>query len=157
MSKYSKDLDQNLVAKIQNEAASRGLDHVMEIKPISLLKTNNEIGQILKAGELTTLFTGNPDIICVALYEEAFKRVDDETQNMWIETLMSQLSYDFEKDKIVITKPEINIPIGVYRKYGNTAAQKLEAALLVIDQIKEEEDAAKAAAKEAKKAAKKKK
>ena len=68
---------------------------------------------------------------------------------------MAQISYDYEKDKIVINKPDINIPLGVYRKYGNIAAQKAELALMTIDQIAQEEEAAKQVEKEAKKANKK--
>ena len=68
---------------------------------------------------------------------------------------LAQISYDYDKDKIVINKPDINIPLCVYRKYGNIAAQKVELALMTIDQIAQEEEAAKQAEKESKKANKK--
>lgn len=155
MAKFSKNLDESLVQKVENYAAMAGLDQVMEIKPIALLKTKKDIGVIVRGGELTGIFTGNPDIVAVALYEPAFLRVDEETQNLWIETLMAQISYDYDKDKIVINKPDINIPLCVYRKYGNIAAQKAELALMTIDQIAQEEEAAKQAEKESKKANKK--
>ena len=39
MAKFSKNLDESLVQKVENYAAMAGLDQVMEIKPIALLKT----------------------------------------------------------------------------------------------------------------------
>lgn len=156
MAKFSKDLDEGLVKKVENFSSLMGFDHVMEIKPIALLKTKKEVGVIVRGGELTGIFTGRPDIVAVALYEPAFLRVDEETQNMWIESLMSQISFDYEKDKISINKPEINIPIGIYRKYGNVATQKAELALMTIEQIAQEEEEIKQAQKESKKNKKKK-
>ena len=51
--------------------------------------------------------------------------VDDQTQNLWIEGLLSQISYDEEKEKVIITKPELQMSLGMYRKYGNVATQKI--------------------------------
>jgi hypothetical protein len=85
--------------------------------------------------------------VAIALYQKAFEEVDEETQNLWIESLLNQVSYDMEKDKIVITKPELNIGIGTYRKYGNIAVQKAELAVLTVQGIIEREKEEKLAAK----------
>ena len=100
---------------------------------------------------MVTLFTGDESLVAVALYEEAFNRVDSETQDFWIRHLLSQISYDLEKDKIIITKPELQVPLGMYRQFGNIAVQKTELQLLTLAQIDEEEKERKAASKKGKK------
>ena len=72
------------------------------------------------------------------MYEDLFDKVDPETQDYWIESLLSQISYDSEKDKVVITKPELSINREMYHKYKNVAVQKEELAVLTIQQIADE-------------------
>ena len=54
---------------------------------------------------------------------------------------------------MVITKPELNVGLGMYHKYKEIAVQKLELAYYTLQQIEDK----KKADKEAKKAAKKNK
>ena len=71
-----------------------------------------------------------------------------------IESLLSQVFYDSEKEKISIIKPELNVGLGMYHKYKEVAVQKLELAYYTLQQLEEkrkEEKAAKKAAREAKK------
>ena len=91
-----------------------------------------------------------PSIVVVALYEDAFDRVDEQTQEIWIRSLLVQISYDLDKDKIVITKPELNVPLGLYHKFGNIALEKAELALLTLQQIADEEKERKEAKKKSK-------
>jgi hypothetical protein len=148
MGKFSKDLDEDLAKKVTNMALEMGLQAMgIDIKPILLKKSKKEVGLVLKGNDLTELFTGSDSIVAIALYQKAFEEVDEETQNLWIESLLNQVSYDMEKDKIVITKPELNIGIGTYRKYGNIAVQKAELAVLTVQGIIEREKEEKLAAK----------
>lgn len=147
MSKFSKDLDETLSKKVMDAATKAGLTNVIDFKPIKLNKTKSEVGVVLKSNDLTALFTNNDSIVAIALFEEAFDRVDEVTQDIWIENLVSQVSYDYEKDKIVITKPELCIPLGVARKYGDEALKKAELAVITVAQVNEDEKERKAAAK----------
>ena len=154
MGKYSRDLDERLEKKVKELASAIGFREMgITIEAVRLKKS--------KGNDLVTLFTNDPYLVCVALYEDLFidpktgeNRVDDETQNYWIESLLNQVGYDSEKDKVVITKPELNVSIGMYHKYKNVAIQKEELAILTIQQmaeLKKKEKEEKKAQREAKK------
>lgn len=154
MAKYSRDLDEALEKKVRDIASAAGLREMgITIEPICL-NSKKSYGEVIKANELVTLFTGDADMLCVAVNEELFINLDDQSQTVLIESLLSQVSYDEEKEKIVITKPELNVGLGMYHKYKEIAVQKLELAYYTLQQIEEkkkEEKAAKKAAREAKK------
>lgn len=136
MAKYSKDIDEDLKKKVLNAIENTTLgSYGLDIEVIRLTKSKKEIGEVLRGSSLVSLFTGKPELIVIALYEEAFERVDEETQDIWIESLISQIGYDDEKDKIIITKPELNVPLGLYRKYGDLAVKKTELSIMTVQQI----------------------
>lgn len=138
MGKYARDLDEGLEQKVKDIAASLGIkDWGISVEAIRLKKSRNSIGEIVKANDLVKLFLADDYLVVVALYEDAFDLVDDATQNMWIESLLTQVSYDSEKDKVIITKPEIQIPLPLLHKYKDIAAQKMELAYHTIQQIEE--------------------
>lgn len=150
MGKYARDLSEDLEAKVKQRAVELGLKSMGITVEAVRIKKSKTYGEVVKGNDLVTLFTNDPDLVCVALYEELFDKVDEQTQDYWIESLLSQVSYDNEKEKVVITKPNLNISMGMYNKYGNVAIQKEELSILTIEQIEEEK-------REKKKAKKKKK
>jgi hypothetical protein len=153
MAKYSRELDEALEKKVKELASAAGLrEQGITIEPIAL-NSKKSYGEVIKANELVTLFTGDSDMVCVAINERLFLELDDQSQTVLIESLLSQIWYDDEKDKIVITKPELNVGLGMYHKYKEIAVQKLELAYYTLQQLEDK----KKAEKEAKKAAKKNK
>lgn len=138
MGKYVRDLDTDLEKKVKDMANSLGLRAQGITVEAVRIKKCKTYGEVLKGNDLVTLFTNDPFLVCVALYEDLFDKVDNETQDYWIESLLSQISYDSEKDKVVITKPELAVGRGMYAKYKNVAIQKEELALLTIQQIADE-------------------
>lgn len=154
MAKYSHDLDDALVKRVKNLSAEYGLkEWGVNVDAIRLNKSKGTFGEVVKGNDLGNLYAGE-EIIAVALYEELFDQVDEQTQDLWIETLLSQITVEEDKEgntKVKIVKPEINIPISIYHKYGNVAAQKCELAYLTFQQLKEKADAEKEAKREAKK------
>lgn len=156
MAKYSRDLDESLEKKVREIAYEVGLrEQGITIEPINL-NSKKSFGEVIKANELVTLFTGDSDMICIALNEELFLQLDDQSQTVLIESLLSQVSYDSEKEKIIITKPELNVGVGMYHKYKEIAVQKLELAYYTLQQMEERRKQEKEA-KKAEKAAKKQK
>ena len=138
MGKYVRDLDIDLEKKVKDMAVSRGLKaQGISVEAVRIKKCKT-YGEVLKGNDLVTLFTNDPRLVCVALYEDLFDKVDPETQDYWIESLVSQISYDSEKDKVVLTKPELSINREMYYKYSNVAVQKEELALHTIQQIADE-------------------
>lgn len=154
MSKYSRDLDESLEQKVKDIASAAGLrEKGITVEPIRL-NSKKTYGEVLKSNELISLFTGDSDMVCVAVNEELLDNFDDETQNLLIESLISQIWYDDEKGKIVIAKPELSVGLGMYHKYKEVAVQKMELVYYTLQQLEEkrkEEKEAKKAAKAAKK------
>jgi hypothetical protein len=155
IAKYSRDLDEGLEKKVKELASAAGLrEQGITIEPIAL-KSKKSYGEVIKANELVTLFTGDADMVCVAINEELFLLLDDQSQTVLIESLLSQIWYDDEKEKIIINKPELSLGLGMYHKYKEVAPQKLELAYYTLQQIeekkKEEKEAKKAARAEKKK------
>lgn len=139
MAKYSKDLSTELKEKVENAVAKTDLEQIgIRVEAIRLNKSKNTFGEVIKGNDLVKLFNNGDDVVAIALYEDVFERLDEETQTMLIEGLVAQVSYDFEKDKLVITKPEMNISLGMYRNFGVNYVNKVEAALMTIEQVNEE-------------------
>lgn len=154
MAKYSRELDETLERKVKDLANAAGFREMgITVEPIRL-NSKKSYGEVIKANELVTLFTGDADMICIAVNEELFENLDEQSQDVLIESLLSQVFYDSEKEKISIIKPELNVGLGMYHKYKEVAVQKLELAYYTLQQLEEkrkEEKAAKKAAREAKK------
>lgn len=139
MAKYSRDLDENLVNKVKTMAVTYGLgDSDLEVLPLKLNKIGKDVGEIVKGNDLLKIKAGK-NVVAIALLEEAFLQVDDATQNIWIEGLLSQVYYDPEKEKVKIEKPEIAITAGMYNKYEGLAVDKAVLAQLTLEQLREQE------------------
>lgn len=137
MGKYSRDLDEKYEKKIREMVSSTGLrENGVTIEPIRL-NSKKSFGEIIKSNEFVTLFTGDPSMIGLAVNEELFDTLDDQTVTILIESLLSQISYDEEKDKVIISKPEINVGLGMLHKYKEVAVQKIEAAYYGLQQIEQ--------------------
>ncbi len=151
MGKFSRDLDESLENKVKTLAREMHItDWGINVEAIRLKKSKKEVGTVLKANDLVTLFTGDESLVAVALYEEALNRMDSQNQDLVIRSLLSQISYDADKDKIVITKPELQINLGMYRQFGDLAVKSAELQLLTLAQIAEEEKERKANSKKKK-------
>ena len=139
MAKYSKDVDQTLAERVQKLAEKYDVfNQDIRVEVLRLNKIGKDIGEIVKGNDLVKLFAGK-DVVAIALAEEIFDQVDDETKDIWIEGLLTQIYYDQEKEKLTITKPEINISIGMYNKYGDVAIQKEVLAQIALEQFREKE------------------
>lgn len=149
MGKFSRNLDEDLAKKVKSIAAEVGIGTYVNVEPIAL-KSKKEIGCVVKGNELVSLFTNDDSIVCVCLNENALQRVDEQTQEIWIRSLIDQIEYDIDKDRINIKKPELQIPISLYHKFGDIAVNKMELAILTLQQIADEEAEMKANSKKKK-------
>lgn len=146
MGKFTDIVNENLEKKVKNLAIEMGIkSQGINVEVCGLKRSKKDVGLVLKGNDMVERFTNDPSLVLVALYERAFERVDEQTQDIWIMSLLNQISCDKEKDRIVITKPELNIGLGIYRKFGEIAVKKSELALLTVQQINDEDKAAKQA------------
>ena len=159
MSKFIKmgagDEYAELIKKVATELS---LSRYVDIQPRYLAKPlKNNVGGVWKWNDVSATLTDKDNTIVVGIYGEAFDRVDEETREFWVRSLLNQIEYDFNKDKICINKDLITMPLSIYQQYGNIAMQKKELEIHTINMLIEEEKERKAAEKEAKKAEKKNK
>ena len=76
MAKYSKDLDLKFVKRVKQISTEFPMLGEIKIEPIRLIK-GNTYGEVMKANELTQLFTGEENVVAIALYEELFDKLDE--------------------------------------------------------------------------------
>lgn len=120
------------------------------IKVLSTTK-QKDIMKVSKTSA-TTAFMTHKDIQ-VMVFEEALDRLPKDMQNRLVETILSNVWFDSERDKLnVESNPYIQI-FNMRKKYP-TIVDDIEASYLVIKQLEDEEKERKAAEKEAKKAKK---
>ena len=135
-SKYSEASEtiEKLVNDIANELNL--INFGVDFQPLCVNKAK-EVCKVVRANELAEYASKRDDLVFVICYEDAFDQVDEQTQYMWLRTEMDKVSYDTEKDKMVIGCPSITIPVGMYEKYKGAV---VDAALLgqyTIAQIEE--------------------
>jgi hypothetical protein len=142
---------------IQKVSKELGLEsYGIEVMPLNLRKSK-VVTKIARAGEIAEIASERSNLLALIVYERAFERVDEQTQEMWIRIALNKVKYDYEKDKIEIVDDVRNI-IEMSKQYKDVVLQKVELGYLTIEQILEEEREEKERQKEeraAKRAAKK--
>ena len=141
----------DVVEWIDGKFSDTGLDNFVQLKVLGISK-QSQIFNVSRASGLVK-YVGNldDDAVVITVYEEAFDRLDDKTRNLLLDDALTQISWDGEKDKLIVEKPKINVTIGARRKFGEDLINAAETSIAVIESIEEEEKERKAAAKEAKK------
>ena len=119
MAKFFK-ADESIVTVVDEIAHELGLTQNgidFEVLDVVNLK---EVVKIVKANEYAEYLSGREDLILVLVNGEAFEMLPEkpdegeiDNRYMWLRIAMDQISYDSEKEKIVIGCPSITIPVGV--------------------------------------------
>ncbi len=147
------ETSEDIVELVEQQFSDCGLEaYGLTLKIMSLTKAK-EVIKASKASATTEFLTKKDGIIQIQIYEAAFDRLTDDTKNLLIEMALSTISYDGEKDKILVDNNPYNAVFNMRRKYGNDFLDKLEQSFLVIQQLEDEEKEQKEAEKAAKKAA----
>ena len=126
----------------------------IELKLISVTKNKNVL-KASKAGATVQYLTKKDAFLII--YEEALDRLSDEYKEKLIEGALSNISYDTEKDKLIVESDIAKEIFRMRKKYANYT-DILETSYAVISEIeeeekqrKEEEKATRAAEKQARK------
>jgi hypothetical protein len=147
----SEDIKNLALAKFEDT----GLPQMgIELKLISVTKSKNVL-KASKAGATVQYLTKKDAFLVI--YEEAFDRLTDEYKEKLMEGALSNISYDTEKDKLIVESDVAKELFRMRRKY-NDYVDIMETSYAVISEIedeekqrKEEEKATKAAERAAKK------
>lgn len=124
----------------------------INLKVLSITK-QKEIIKISRTSA-TTAFLTKKDIQ-ITLFEEPFDRLPKDMQERLIETTLSNVWYDTEKDKLMVENNPFVQLFSMRKKYP-TILDDFETAHLTIQQLEDEEKERKAAEKELKKRSKEK-
>lgn len=150
MAKFSQ-ASEDIVKIVDEVTAELGLDSFLDFETLCVPKAKDVVS-VSKASSVVEYLSKRDDLILVFVYEKAFDLVEEKDKYMWVRLALEQISYDTEKDKVIIGCPTINVPVGCYEKYKNVAVESALLAQYTISQIKDKE-----AEEKAQKAAKKNK
>jgi hypothetical protein len=119
---------------------SYNLDNYINIKYLSSTKLK-EVGQAVKASDLVKYETKND--VYIVINEKVFDQLDEEQRLIMAEHIIAGISFNTEKDKLEMRKPDILAHSGVLKKYGvDKFLQVNEIVKLMFQQEKDvEEDA----------------
>ena len=133
MAKFFK-ADESIVKIVDEIANELGLaQYGIDFETLDVVNLK-QVVKVVRANEYAEYLSGREDLILVLVNGEAFDLLPDgpdesgiDNKYMWLRLAMDQISYDSEKEKIVIGAPCLDVPIGCYEKYGKAS---IDSALL---------------------------
>lgn len=141
MAKFNNDISDETKEMVKRIALEMGLnDTMVTIKPCNIKKSKTEVITVVKPNEASKFLIKDENVIVVAVHQQAFDLVDEQTQELWIKNALIQVKYDIDKDKVSINKPEIMLSKELYMTYGKVLVDKLVLANEVLSQINDTEE-----------------
>ena len=119
----------------QTKFEDAGLMHTVSLRVLSTKKSKN----VLKVSRANAILNGvTQDDVVLVIYEEALDRLSDEFKEKLMEGVFSNVSYDSEKDKVIVENDIAKEIFRMRRKYDNYV-DILESSYVAMEQIEEEE------------------
>ena len=119
----------------QSKFEDAGLMHTVSLRVLSTKKAKN----VLKVSRANAILNGvTRDDVVLIIYEEALDRLSDEFKEKLMEGVFSNVSYDSEKDKVIVENDIAKEIFRMRRKYDNYV-DILESSYVAMEQIEEEE------------------
>ena len=91
-----------------------GLDQFINITVV-VNNTAKELFKVNKANDLLKYRTG--DDVLIVLNEKIFEQLTDAQKHIVVEDSLASIHYDTEKDRLVITKPDVIAYSGILSKF----------------------------------------
>lgn len=114
MAKYEEPFE-DVQEVFDNIIQTAEIDRYMSIRILCDDKMK-KIGKVVKANDLVKHIGG--DDVIIIINQKIFDQLEPELQVMQAEELLAGISYNTEKDKIEITKGDVETYSGILRKYG---------------------------------------
>ena len=132
------ETDESIVNLARDRFEDTGLAHYgVDLKVMSLTKAN-QLVKVSKASATTEFLAKTSDCIQMFIYEEAFDKLDEKSNNLILEGALSIVSYDTEKERIVIDNAPFAEIFNMRRKYGDLYTDLLESTFELIKSIEEQ-------------------
>lgn len=91
-----------------------GLDQFINITVV-VNNTAKELFKVNKANDLLKYRTG--DDVLIVLNEKIFEQLTDAQKHIVVEDSLASIHFDTEKDKLIITKPDVIAYSGILSKF----------------------------------------
>jgi len=129
-----------IVKEISNELGLSAYN--IDVQPICAEKLS-EVCKVVRANQLAEYVSARDNLIFVMCNEEVFNGTDpmghpladEKTKYMWIRNAMEVISYDSEKDKVILSCPMISVPLGFYEKFKEPTIDAARLGLYTMAQI----------------------
>lgn len=114
---------------------------INEFANIKILSDDRQkvVGKIVKANPLVQHLAG-VDIVIV-VNEEIFEQLEMEQQNLIAEELLAGISWDEDKERIILSKGDVNTYSGILSKYGYKQYEVLQESIRTLYAVKANEGA----------------
>lgn len=136
MAKYFK-LHQDIEDKFTKHIGSTGLERVVNITILGC-ENQKKLTKVSKNNPLNKFISGND--VAITINEFVFERLTDEQQSIVIEEAVACITFDYEKDKLNIKKPDVEAFSLILKKYGFDQLEILrESVKSIYDQKQNEQ------------------
>lgn len=139
MSKYF-DVTEENQEFIDNIFQQTGLHNYINFIILGVPKEpeKNSVIKVAKNNPVAEKLGNCPESVVCFLYEEAFDRLDEDTKKLLVEDAVATLSYDTEKDKIIVGCDMISVTLGGLHRHGDMLLKAKETGILSCKQIEDE-------------------
>ena len=122
----------------QDALEDAGLHNYMQLKTMGKNK-QKELIKITRNNEVSR-FAGNlpDDLINIVVYEEAFDKLDLEEKKLLAKDTMLGISYDDEKEKILIGVPQVIVTVAGRHNEGDKLIDAAEKGVMAIMEVEAE-------------------
>ena len=131
------ETDKDIANLVEERFSATGLDTIgLNLRVMSVTK-QRDVVKANKATDATEFLIDTHGTVQVFVYEAVFNTLDEETQKFLIDMALSNISYNSEKDKVVVeSNPYVSL-FGMRKKLGDRADELLEASYLAIKQFED--------------------
>lgn len=126
MAKYENPFDDTLEI-FEGVIAKTDIDRFITIKLLTDNNLKKVVAKAAKASELVKYETKND--VYIFVNENVFENLTDEQKVMAADEVIAGIHYDTEKDKLIITQPDIKTHSGVLSKYGYDRYEVLQESI----------------------------
>ncbi len=121
------DMAEDLEAYFTNAFANAGLERVLNLRVLGCKNQKKVADEPKKLPPLYSYMTKEDLVITVN--EEIFEMLTEEQRIIVAEEAIAAVSYDFEKDKVTISKPDFQTFFLIMRKYGVETMETLRETI----------------------------
>jgi len=137
MAKYEQPFE-DTQALFNEVIDATGLNNYMNITVLANNKAK-EIFKVNKSNELLKYRTG--DDVIIVLNENIFEKLTNEQKRIVVEEAIAYISFDTEKDKVIITQPDFMAHSGILRKHTFNTIEVVRESIKTLYQSEQEEEA----------------